>query len=241
MSRTPRATPTKTKQKECADVEQEFCTRALSLLASFYETPSTSEILTFPPAKKVEVPAPDRKIAFHSNVADLRLKRSQDQLAKENVSINQNIASRIEEMAETLKTSSVDLDEIFMPEQAERPELPKYLMNQQEDEKRERELLKRGQYKPMDMTKIQQEYTRRLEAARQKGVDRAKHRAERQQAGETSRIPYRSSFADETDPRMRETERMKIIRARRAAQVGYKTPDNLRQSKKPKSVSKIPE
>ena len=237
MSRTPRATPTKTKQKECADVEQEFCTRALSLLASFYETPSTSEILTFPPAKKVDVPPPDRKIAFHSNVADLRLKRSQDQLAKENVSINQNIATRIEEMAETLKTSTVDLDDIFLPEQAERPELPRYLVNQQLDEKRERELVKKPTYKPMDMTQVQHEYTRRLEAARKKGVERAKHRAERQQAGE-AKSPFRSSYADDNDPRVREAERMKIVKARRAAQVGYKTPDEYRQYVKPKSVSK---
>ena len=235
MSKTPRATPTKTaKQKECEDVEQELCTRALSLLASFYETPpSTTEISTFPPAKKIDLPEIDRKISFHSNVADLRLKRSVDQQAKENQSLQQNVASRIENMAETLKDNDVDLDDVFMPEKAERPELPKYLQNLQRDEEIMQGLMKKPLHIPMDMLKVQREYTRRLEIARKKGIERAKNRIQRQQKGEAgspSLSTYKSSFSDRYyyDPGSTERAKMNLIRARRAAQVGYKTPEEYR-------------
>ena len=158
---------TATRQKECSNIEEEFCIRAMSLLASLYEAqPSTKEILTFPPAKKMTIKG-EKKIAFHSNVADLRLRRFEDQKGKLLGQIDANIGQRIEEMTDILKNSPVDLDDVFMPEQAKRPDMPKYLVSQERDEKFLRELGMRKKYHPMAMQTIQREYSKRLEKAKE--------------------------------------------------------------------------
>lgn len=244
-----RKNPTKEKSgKESVNVEEEFCTRAFSLLASFYETPSITEIVTFPPVKKSSEAAPEKKIAFSSNLADLRLKRAQAKQLERCDSINESIATRIEEMAEIFKTSTVDLDDVFLPEQASRSDLPIYLRNQQKDERMEYEKsMRKTQYRPMEMAEIQKEYSQRLETAKQKGVDRAQKRADRFKshiAGQTTHFTP-SKFHDDTSLRAQAIEKRKTIEARRNAQMNYMTKEQYQAlalgSKKPRPASQAVE
>lgn len=227
MSRTPRATPSKTltKQKPCENVEEELCTRAFSLLVSLYEEhPSTKEILTFPPAKKVTLKK-EKPVPFHSSIADLRLLRSEDQRQKTLTQVDENIAQRIADMTEVLKSSPVNLDEIFMPEEANRPEIPKYLQNQNLDEKLEQELYKRKGYHPMKMQEIQKEYTKRLDSAQKKGIERAKRRAERFTGGKRWKSPYQSKFAENAVWREKENREKRLQARKSPSMLGIKMRD----------------
>lgn len=237
MNRTPRATLSKPhqKQKPCENIEEELLTRVFSLMVSMYEVqPSTKEILTFPPANKVEVKK-DKPVQFHSSISDLRLMRSEDQRQKTLVQVDRDITQRIEDMTEVLKTSPIDLDEIFMPEEADRPEIPKYLRSQQADDKAWEELFKRKEYHSMNMQDIQKEYTRRLNSAQKKGIERAKRRAERFTGGKRWKSPYQSRFAEEANWKEKENFEKRLQARRSPAMLGIKAYDENRAPAHPNS------
>lgn len=225
-----RTTPVKEKKQkrvpECEDVELEFCQRALSLLTSFYETPSTSEILNFPPAKKVDLPPPEKKVPFNSSVIDLRVRRTQEQQKNDLVNINESIATRVEEMSEVLRSSNVNLDDVFLPEQADRPEKPRYLLNQELDEKAEAERKRTNRNAPLDMETVEKEYKQRLKKSQQKGLLRCQRRMERIKENASKTKPfYKTKIATNTKQPNPE-EQKKEIRERTKT---YRDPEYYRQ------------
>ena len=202
MSR--RTTPTKSRSRTapvCEDVPGEFCKRVLSLMASFYDTPSTHEIATFPPAKKAEPSSPAKKLEFESSITDLRVKRildSQDSINSANASIN----GKVDKLYKKMSTSNVDLDDVFAPETVIRPNIPLYLLNQQLDEEFLLEERKRNRAtKPMEMDKIVKEQTMRLKAAKEAGKRRPQQRLKRiqNQTPTPKKELYRSKLFDKEE------------------------------------------
>jgi hypothetical protein len=136
----PPRSPWRSKRNQiqtCESVDFEFTRRALSLFASFYHTPSLSEISTFPaPPPSSDIPRDSRPPPtippFHSGVWDLRLQKS-----IENHRLNYSVTSRnVSEAVSQLKKSSEevpDLSELFHRPKAERPEIPKYIQNLKSD------------------------------------------------------------------------------------------------------------
>ena len=177
--RTPHAKTTK-KIKPCEDVDLEFCTRALSLLASFYEaTPSTEPITTFPPVNSTKSIQSERKIEFHSNIVDLRLRKQEDQRQNSLQKMDESIRKQADEIEQKLKTSHVDIDDAFEPEHADRPETPLYITNAIRAEEKEEALLMRRQRKPVDMATMTKQFTKRAEEAKKRGEERARNRVQK--------------------------------------------------------------
>ena len=232
MNRTKTSSTTKkTKQiPPCEDVNQEFCQRTLSLLTSLFETPSIDEIMSFPPSKKVEVPPPEKKLNFNSNIVELRLRRAVDQQNKSHNTMSENISKRVDEMSEILRSSNVNLDSVFVPGPVERPNIPKYLENLLQDQKRYQ--IRKRKSEPLDMTKIQNEYQERLQQSKIRGLERFNKRQERMLNPETS-IPdtiYRHPmYDDKLDYRKREAERKKDIEARRTKKLNFMKPEDYKK------------
>lgn len=236
-TRTPVKSQKTKRAPECEDVDQEFCKRALSLLTSFYETPTADEILTFPPAMKVDVPPPDKKHNFNSNIVDLRLRRAQDQQPNAMDELNKLLEQRVEEMSKDLKESNANLDDVFMADKVNRPEVPRYLANIQKDLKREARA-GRNKYRepPMDMKKIQTEYKERLEQSKLRGTERLRNRINKiTNSGQPiSQNTYHSNHVDDLDPRKRELERRKTLKERKDKQLHFMSPEQYKKLVRPK-------
>ncbi|OHT11673.1 hypothetical protein TRFO_03896 [Tritrichomonas foetus] len=192
--------------------------------------------MTFPPSKKVDVPPADKKINFNSNIVDLRLRKLTEQHNQTLASLNDSIAQRVEEMAEILKSSTVNLDDVFMPGQVDRPEVPKYLANIYEDQKRD-SMRKKTRVEPMDMAKIQNEYKERLRAAEMRGTDRLRRRIEKTMSSgaTTAKNTYRSDKVDDMDYRKRAIEQKKIKQERREKLMNYIKPEEYKMHAKESS------
>lgn len=240
MSR--RSTPTKGRTKSlpvCEDVPEEFCKRVLSLMASFYETPSTTEQLTFPPARKANPQSPTQKLEFESSITDLRVRREQEAQASSIASINDSINKRVEEIASEFSQSNVDLDDVFAPETVVRPEIPKYILNQQLDEKFEIEQRKKRYLLPLDIPEIEKKQTIRLQTAKDKGIERAKKRIEKQQ-GQTptpTKKYYQSKKFKNEEKSIRSVTKQKQndIKERREKMLNYTNSEDYKEITKPRT------
>jgi hypothetical protein len=148
------------------------------LLALAYESSPGdlfTDVFKFPRAAG-QPPPPDRTIEFNSPIADLRLRRHTEQKQSESTANDEKIAGRVEELLAILKSSEVNLDSVFLPPKASRPEKPRYI------EIAEAELARGSQkrkYQPMDMAQITREYSKRCDEAGRRGVKRAKQRQAR--------------------------------------------------------------
>lgn len=240
-----RSTPTKRNTKSvpvCEDIPAEFCKRVLSLMASFYETPSIDEQSTFPPAKKANPPqSPAQKLEFESSITDLRVRREQESQASSMASINDSINKRVEEVAAEFNQSNVDLDDVFAKEVAVRPDIPKYILNQQLDEKFEIERRKKRRVSPMDVQEIEKKQTIRLQTAKEKGIDRAMRRVEKQQ-GQTptpTKKYYQSKAFKNEDKSIKSVTKQKQndINERRKKMLSYTNSEEYREiTKSPRTT-----
>ena len=203
----------KTKQvPECEDVDQEFCKRALSLLTSLYETPTADEIISFPPSSKVDLPPPDKKLNFNSNIVDLRLRRAQDQQIKAIDDLNSLLASRVDDMSKDLKESNINLDDVFMAD--------KVNMKKIQTEYRER------------LEKSKERGTERLH----RRINRITN-----SGPQIPENTYHSNRVDDLDPRKREIERRKILKERKDKRLHFMSQNDYKKFVKPKKTVKTSE
>lgn len=243
-TRTPQQTHKTKRVPECEDVDQEFCKRALSLLTSLYENPTADEIITFPPAAKVDVPPPDKKLNFNSNIVDLRLRRAQDQQVQAIEELNKLLESRVDEMSKDLKESNINLDDVFMADKVDRPEVPRYIANIQKDQKRLAKVGRNMYREPMDMEKIQTEYRERLKQSKAKGIERLNRRIDKitNSGPQISKDTYYSKTlnnkVDDLDPRKREIERRKILKERKNKQLHFMNKEDYKKFVRPKKNTK---
>jgi hypothetical protein len=182
-------TATNAKQKPvppCTNVELEFTQRFLSLFTSFYDTPSTEEITTFPPAPpdppgELKEP-PAKPPPFHSGVWDLRLKKAVEHRITIDRAASASLSEQVLQLRDSLTAETSDLGDIFVPRKAERPAVPVYIQNLDRDRQ---ELLNsfkpRGHAKTENFAELEQLFSERL--ARQKEIckQRAQRRMRRQQ------------------------------------------------------------
>jgi hypothetical protein len=222
----------------CENVEQEFCTRALSLLASFYESPTIDPIVTMPPVKPGNpLPSPS-VVAFSSAVADLRLRRAQEQQVAARSAMCEQIASRAEEMSQLLRSTSANLDDVFLSEPAPRPIKPLYQANLERDANAAARFAleqRKPRYKPLEIGKVEREFKRRLEESAARGAERARRRIERTETSGKGSYKVEPSSGHWNLGQQLEDERQ-AIQIRRAAQMRYKTPDEYRTLARPKGA-----
>jgi hypothetical protein len=181
-------TPTKAKKKPvppCENVELEFTQRFLSLFTSFYDTPSTEEITTFPPAPpdpSGEVKeAPPKPPPFQSGVWDLRLKKAVDHRITNDRVATDSLSEQVLQLRDSLAAETSDLSDIFVPRKAERPSVPLYIQNLDRDRQ---ELLNsfkpRGRVKMENHAELEQLFSDRLARQKEVSKQRAQRRLRRQ-------------------------------------------------------------
>jgi hypothetical protein len=163
-------TPTKQKKKAippCENVELEFTQRFLLLLTSLYDVPSTEEITRFPP------PPPDgsgdlkqssaKVPPFHSGVWDIRVKKALETRITNDKLTADSLSEQVLQLRDSLAADAPDLNDIFVPRKAERPQIPRYIKNSQEDEEELKQGFKpRGRPQTENLIELAKIFTQRL-------------------------------------------------------------------------------
>ena len=181
----PKTLKQRTKQQKenyCENINEEFCQRAFSLFFSFYENPSIEEINTFPPVKPDPTKNTKKKNNIQKSIIDLRLKRLQEQKQTEAKQIVEEIEDNIIEMADTLRGSDINLDQVFLPEPAQRPEKPKYLINQEKDIEASRRR-ERPRSEGINIIATQEKFQKKLDDSAKRGIERAQKRIQQLSRG----------------------------------------------------------
>ena len=113
--------------------------------------------------------------SFQSRIADLRLKRAQDQADSIYADADKKIENDIARYANAIAgTPSSNIAKAFEAERAERPDVPLYIRN---NDKHEMIWWKEKKPpRPINMAKIQKEYSERLKLAETTGKNRAMNR-----------------------------------------------------------------
>lgn len=195
----------KTPTKKCNDVEEEFSKRFLSLFASLYDVPSTEPLLSFPagPQSRKNAQTPNehkgtkaliKNPPFNAIVWDLRLKKNaetQIEINKEasdlvtaefdkiSQLIQENEQSEEEEEYSQPNTGFNELRDIFQPTPAERPDVPKYLQNIQQDLIIDNER-HRNPNQPLKISEAERQFEQRLQKHKQREIEHKKKLLERQ-------------------------------------------------------------
>ena len=177
-SKSPKKQPQPISQE---NVSNEFCSRVLGLMTSFYEPTNFVDFLDFPEIEKNEQTPQnspkqqEKKIAFNSAIAELRYKKLLDTQKELSQSYNEKFSQTFEDFNKNCAVNNFEEFELsFMPPQAERPEVPLYMTNQQKD----LEIIesKRVPVKPINAKEIEQEMKAKLKSSKQRGVERSRQR-----------------------------------------------------------------
>lgn len=154
----------------------DFYNRAFEILAYLYKSgPEQSTILPNP-TDEITVKE-ENKYPFQSRIVDLRLRRNQDQRASVQKESNKIFSNEYKKYGKLIKNDNDDIISAFEVEQAVRPDIPLYLQNVIKDEKENSWKYRRKKRpNPMNMKKIEKEYTERLKTSEKTGINRAKRR-----------------------------------------------------------------
>ena len=207
MSSTPKQR-TRTPNKKCNDVEEEFSKRFLSLFTSLYDIPSTEPLLSFPalPQSRTSTQTPkDQKGAkaliknppFNAVVWDLRLKKNVETELEQNKAASELVNAEFDRISELIceneqrekneedndnhqQTNGFnELQNIFQPTPAERPDVPKYLQNIQQDFIIDREK-HRNPNPPLKISEAEKQFEQRRQKHKQREIEHKKKLLERQ-------------------------------------------------------------
>ena len=174
--------------KICKDVNKEFCSHFLSLFASCYEEPTTTPISSFPAAppiqsqtekqKKLQTGMPQN---FNSRICDLRLMKQVDEIESAKKQTHQKLTEIINNKSGVIQTlendDSINLQEItdmFIPDKAPRPEIPKYIQEIQSDQRKEQEIRNAHKSNLFDPVKSEKQFKANLEKQNQRTMERKK-------------------------------------------------------------------
>ena len=200
--------------QEPNNLEQEFTQRFLSLFTSFYESPSIEEITTFP-----SVPGPNgdpkpqgRTPPFHSGVWDLRLKKALESRVTNDQLASDSLSEQVLQLRENIASQATNLNDVFVPTITERPQIPKYIQNIRDDEKREKEEYKRTKVRSANLHFYETEhlFTERLKRQKEKSKERARARFLRSKELEEEHYNFvktlhKSKFQEQKSPDLRTT------------------------------------
>ncbi|OHT17706.1 hypothetical protein TRFO_01022 [Tritrichomonas foetus] len=241
---TTTATTTTSKSKNSkstvtTNVELEFTQRFLSLFTSFYETPSTDEILTFPACKpnpQADIKSPTRTPPFHSGVWDLRLKKAIDARITNDQLTSDSLSEQVLQLRETLASETPDLNDVFVPQKTERPQIPLYLQNiQKEEQITKDDITKRSKPISSRVAEMAQLFTERLRRQKQMSKERAKRRFMRakeleKQHNDFVKTLHKTKIQDDYDPRITAKAKFKVLQEQREKQLqeGRKAVETMR-------------
>ena len=152
-----------------------FYERVLMQYAYQYQE-SENPSIEFPNIENSKELPEEKKIEFKSRIADLRLRRAQNNQGSQNADINSKIAKSIEELENKL-TTDVIIDDAFRAEPIHRSKTPLYLRNKRKDLQILNAKSKHGNHIPLDMKQIEMTYTSRLKKSEKEGIERANNRS----------------------------------------------------------------
>ncbi|OHT07876.1 hypothetical protein TRFO_23736 [Tritrichomonas foetus] len=186
------------KKNQTNNFPLDFYNRAFAILAYTYGSGPDQSYILPEPAEEVTVKEENRQ-PFQSRIVDLRLRRNQDQREKVQIEHDEKIQNSYEKYEQMIINSSEDIESVFEPEQAVRPDVPLYLQNIHNDERiNSWKYRRKKRPHPMDMKKIEKEYTARLNKSREIGVKRATNRAQlyQQQCGNSCQTDTDQNSSD---------------------------------------------
>jgi hypothetical protein len=229
MSRSPRSTPTRPKQKPLSDDDfsQAFFSRALYLTASLYDYPQTTD-LSLPPVapRPATPPSSERAVDFASPIADLRLRRRVDSACASRDSRAAELDAELSAVAESAQSADglANLADVFGDTFIR---VPVRARLDDADEPANRRVRR---HTSLEIRKIAAESQRRLRDAGERGADTARRRRFVLEHRCPSEPSYRSGAARaERSPGEAEAGRKKDAVDRKAAQRLYRTREEYQE------------
>ncbi|KAK8841445.1 hypothetical protein M9Y10_027063 [Tritrichomonas musculus] len=213
------ASTTSAKQKSTAQSQEqaqapssamdfEYTQRLLSLFTSFYDEPSIEEISSI---KDIELDPLDepitqpRAIPFYSAVWDLRLRKVVDAKLASDQLASDALSEQVLQLRESLANETPDLNDVFVPKNIERPEIPTYLKYMEEDEKKLNDFShQRAKPSNLNFQQNSRIFTEKLRRQKASSKERAKRRfikARQVEKGHNEFVNtlYKSQFSGETN------------------------------------------
>ena len=163
--RTPEKSPKKGKIEYCEDINQEFAIKTTDLFSSMFESAYINQI-SIRPVKNDSTEnikkTPEKNLAYNSAILDCRLKRFVNQRNEKDKNSQTQFEEKLPEIQKILN-EDVNLDDVFALDQSYRSEIPLYFKNEfPEEEKSEKEDLKRISPRGIGIAEFTQQYTIRL-------------------------------------------------------------------------------
>lgn len=202
----------KSTKKVTSNVEKsmdfEYTQRLLSLFTSLYDEPSTEEIQTLKDLKLEpldEQQPQQRPIPFYSGVWDLRLRKVVDARLASDQLASDALSEQVLQLREQLSNETPDLNDIFVPKNTERPQIPTYFKYLEEEEKRLNDFShQRAKPSNLNFQQNSRIFTEKLRRQKASSKERAKSRFIKarkleKQHTEFVNTLYKSQFSDEVN------------------------------------------
>ena len=224
-------TPSKTKAKTqvCDDVEKEFYSRIMSTFASFYDIPTAEPMLTFPlpPKKSSEAPPQEEEgkksklnvpQQFQSIIWDKRLKKASDKFGDIKNEASEKVEKELPRFDELFNKGKPDIYSIFLPEEANRPPIPKYLVNEENDKKAYlEEIRNRSKPKSINLKDAQAKFEKRLKKQEERKEKKKLFMTKKAEELEKEHMDFLNSLPKAKGPKPTIEDNSKIFAARKKA------------------------
>lgn len=202
-------TPKKTTSNIEKSMDYEYTSRLLLLFTSLYDEPSIEEIQTLKDLKLE--PADDqtnqqtRVIPFYSGVWDLKLRKLVDARIISDQLASDSLSEQVLQLREQLSNETPDLNDIFVPKNTERPQIPTYFKYLEEEEKRLNDFShQRAKPSNLNFQQNSRIFTEKLRRQKASSKERAKSRfikarkLEKEHAEFVNNL-YKSQFSEEVN------------------------------------------
>lgn len=164
------------------DIDKELLIRTISLFISHYGISTYEDIpLDFAVPQKKTSTNKDKFDTFDSPIIEYRLRKIFERKVAQYSKQNEAYTDELARMSRVVKNKKKhNLDPMFQPKRAERPETPKYIVLQEID----RHLFDWKPRKPqgIDMASIQSQFRAKLRASKQRGIERFRERQRNNEA-----------------------------------------------------------
>ena len=177
----PNRSPKKQQTVTNENIQNEYFNHVLDLMFSCYEPTNSYDFMEFPEVEgkggneqENNGKNQEKKHAFNSSITELRVMKTLEMRKNSKNANTEKVNQIISDFTSDNNTNFDELEQCLMPEQAERPETPLYVVNQRKDA--ENDITKHSRPKPISVAEMEKEMKEKLRQSRERGINRSRQR-----------------------------------------------------------------
>jgi len=186
---TPNSKQKTEKELNESDILDDYLKKSFTLMSSCYYPQNEDIFQNLYSRTATGRSIPEKKVSFPSSLADLKLKRFTESRISSLAAQKEQFEQKVEMTSRAIRENSVDLNNVFSLETKKTMKKPLYLVNAENDQMIAQKQ-KDFRNKPLDMLKIEKEYTQRLEKSAKKGKERMLLRKQKEEGNQTLKPSY---------------------------------------------------